>query len=287
MNGMTGYSFKEEYLEDAYISTEIKTLNSRYLDINVKLPYYLSSLELKIRDLVKSKLLRGKIEVSVTVRLNSSAAVKADLNLAKQYVDNLNLLIDNFKLKDDVRLFHLTKYEDVIYSEKSKDYEKYWEFLEKFLNENIKEIISMREIEGKAIKKDLLDLINGINSNVDSISTRISDMEQDIFNKTKEKMTELLNNNVDEKVLLNEAAVFVNRSCINEEVKRLESYIEQLKIVIEDKDDIGKKMDFICQEMHREINTIGSKITFVELTGNVISIKNDIEKMREQIRNAE
>ena len=130
-------------------------------------------------------------------------------------------------------------------------------------------------------------MIKEINKKVDLIAKNIPKMEKEIFINTKNKINTLIENRLDEVKLLNEVAFLISRSCINEEIKRLKSYIEQFLGIIEEKDDIGKRLDFICQEMHREINTIGSKITLVELTGNVISIKNDIEKIREQTRNIE
>ncbi len=288
MNGMTGYSFKEQYYDKVYIFTEVKSVNSRFLDINIYLPSYLNFMDLKIRDLIKKKINRGKIDTTVSVKFNDNAYnIKADLKLAKQYIDSLNEIILNFNLKDDIRLFHLTKYDDVITVEKKKDYEKYWDIIAKSLLENINEVKIMKQKEGEAIKTDIVHLIKSINKNISVISKNLPKMEKEIYNNSKKRLVELINNNVDENKLLNEVAILVTRSCINEEINRLKSHIEQFNAIIEEKNDIGKRLDFLCQEMHREINTIGNKVTLAELTGNVISIKNDIEKMREQIRNTE
>ncbi len=289
MYGMTGYSFRETQNEDVYITTEIKTVNSRFLDLNINLPYHLNSMEIGIRELVKNKLLRGKVDISVNLKLTDSIFdVNVDLKLAEKYIEGLNSIIKNFNLRDEIKLFHLTRYDNIIQSEKKRDYSKYWKLVAKSLEENTNEIISMRQNEGESIKKDILSIIKRISKNVEAISKKIPKMEKEIFNNTKTKIRELLGNTaVDEVRLLNEAGFFVTRACINEEVTRLKSHVEQFLLIAEEKNEIGKKLDFVCQEMHREINTVGSKITLVELTPSVISVKNDIEKIREQIRNIE
>lgn len=288
MNGMTGYSYKEYTYDDVYISTEIKTVNSRFLDMNVSLPYYLNSMELNVRNIIKQNISRGKVDANVYLKPNENMSnVSVDHKLAKKYVEGFRGLISEFNLKDDVRLFHLTKYDDIIHIEKKRDYSKYWKLISKSLMENINETNSMRRQEGKALEKDLTFLNKKIKNNLDIINKKVPKMEKDIHNTTLSKIKEFIGNNVDEIRLLNEVAILVNRSCINEEIKRLESHLKQFAIITKEKNDIGKRLDFICQEMHREINTIGSKVSLVELTGNVISIKNDIEKMREQIRNIE
>ena len=288
MNGMTGYSYRELYHENAYIYTELKSLNSRYLDINLNLPNYLNSMDIKIRDLLKNKLNRGKIDAFVSIKLKeNSNEISANLSLAEKYVENLQKIINHFNLKDDLRLFHLTKYDDILNIDKKRDYDKYWNIISKCLNENISEVLAMKKKEGDVIKKDLLLIIKRISKNAKVISKNVSKMEKEIFKNTKEKISELLKDNIDETRILNETAILISKSCINEEITRLESHIEHFNGILEEKEDVGKRLDFLCQEMHREVNTIGSKITLAELTGNVISIKNDIEKLREQIRNAE
>lgn len=289
MNGMTGYSYRELYHENAYIYTELKSLNSRYLDINLNLPNYLNSMDIKIRDLLKNKLNRGKIDAFVSIKLKDNLnEISANLSLAEKYAENLQKIIDHFNLKDDLRLFHLTKYDDILSIDRKRDYDKYWNIISKCLSENISEVLLMKKKEGDVIKKDLLLIIKRINKNVKVIAKNVSRMEKEIFENTKSKIGELLKDcNIDEARILNETAVLVSKSCINEEITRLNSHTEHFISILEEKEDVGKRLDFLCQEMHREINTIGSKITLAELTGNVISVKNDIEKLREQIRNAE
>jgi len=285
---MTGYSNKESYYDDVYISTEIKAVNHRFLEINVSLPYYLNSIEHKVRELIQKRLRRGKIDVSINFKLKeNNFEVDVDLKLAGKYIENLRKIINEFNLKDEVKLSHLTRLDDIILINKKKDYARYWEIIEKSLVYNIEEIIKMRTIEGESTKENLLKITNDIIFNVDIIEKKVSEMEKSIFDNIRIKIVDLIGDKVDENRLVNEVAVMVCKSCINEEIERLKMHSFQFLKISDEKEDIGKRLDFMCQEMHREINTIGSKITLSELTGSVIVIKNNIEKLREQIRNIE
>jgi len=288
MLGMTGYSSKETAYLDANIYVEIKSVNSRFLDLNINVPFYLNFMDIKIRELLKNKISRGKVDISVNIKLTENQSdINPDLKMAKQYIDAFNKIIKEFKIKDEIRLFHLTKYEDIISVDKKRDYAKYWNAVSKILNENISEVFVIKEKEGQNIKKDLTFIIKKIETNLKLIIKKIPKMEKEIYNNAKTKIKELIGANIEEQRLLNEVAVLVNKSCINEEIKRLESYIVQFVEIMNEKSDVGKRIDFLCQEMHREINTIGSKVTMAELTSNVIIIKNEIEKIREHIRNIE
>ncbi|MCG8569386.1 MAG: YicC family protein [Spirochaetes bacterium] len=287
MNGMTGYSSKELVLDDFQLTTEIKTVNHRFLEINIYMPYYLNALDLKIRKLVQSHLIRGKVDLSVSIKTQNVNHIEANFSVAEQYISALNSLINHFKLNDSIKLFHLTRYEDILQINKTVDYTSYWEYIEKNLLENLTEIKNMRSQEGQSTKVNLTEIIQRIEENHQVIATHVPEMEKTIYQNLKDRMTELLNEQVDNDRIATEAAVLVSKSCINEEIERLKFHIHQFKDLLDQKNDIGKKLDFICQEMHREINTIGSKITLQTLTDNVINIKNDIEKLREQVRNIE
>ncbi|MBN2546466.1 MAG: YicC family protein [Spirochaetes bacterium] len=288
MLGMTGYSYKETAFDNLNIIAEIKSVNSRFLDIIVNIPYYLNCIEINIRNLIREKINRGKVEVNVSLKqTDKTYSVNVNMNIAEQYINSFNKLIDNFNLKDEVRLFHLTRFDDIFMVDKDNDFSKYWEPISKVLNENIERILSMKKDEGKALKKDLMANIHNIKENISLIEKNVPTMEKEIFNTMKDKIAELINDKIDEVKLLNEAAFMVNRCCINEEVVRFNSHIDQFIKIIEEEESVGKKLDFVCQEMHREINTIGSKISLVDLTKNVITVKNDIEKIREQLRNIE
>jgi len=287
MLGMTGYSFKENYLSEVYFSTEVKSVNHRFLDINVAMPYFLNSLELKVRDYIKKRLCRGKVDVSIHIKVKEGGcAVNVDLNAAKQYYDALTSVISTLNIKDEVKLFHLTKFDDIFIVDKKRDYSEYWDDIERSLDYNIAQILEMKRAEGDRTKKDLFNIIDSIRDDIKTIKEKTPELERYLYDTIKNKIQEMLGDKVDEVRILNEVGALVSRSCINEEIERLQIHIDQFISISNEDFEVGKRLDFICQEMHREINTIG-KIFDAVLTGNVISIKNSIEKIREQIRNIE
>ncbi len=288
MVGMTGYSFKESYYENIYISTEIKSVNHRFLEINVQIPPILNCIEIKVRELIQKKIKRGKIDISINIKNKENFDnIQINENTAKKYYELLKKLITDYNLKDEIKLFHLTRFEDIFIIDKKKDYSVYWDIIEKSLEENILEIIEMKKNEGETTKNDILTLISYIKDNLNIIGSEIKSMEQIIFNNIKNKVLELIGEKIEETRIINEAAIMVTRSSINEEFERLKMHIEHFEKILSEDNDVGKRIDFLCQEMHREINTIGSKITFAKLTENIISIKNNIEKIREHSRNIE
>jgi len=285
---MTSYSFNEQYFDEGYISTEIKTVNHKYLEVNVSLPYYLQSMDIKIRELIQSKLKRGKIDVSVSLKLNeASHEVDVDLSLAGKYIEGLRKIVETYNLKDEVKLFHLTRFDDIIKLDKKRDYDRYFDKICESLLINLSNVNKMRYNEGEATKKNIINICNNICNNICSIEFHVPIMEKQIFDTIKSKVVELIGDKVDETRLLNEVALMVTRSCINEEIERLKMHSKEFLELCNESDDVGKRLDFICQEMNREINTIGSKVTLKELSNIVIAVKNDIEKLREQIRNIE
>lgn len=288
MIGMTGYSFKELYYDNVYISTEIKSVNHRFLEINLQIPSFLNFIDIKVRDFIQKRIKRGKIDILINIKnYENFNNIQLNDNIVKKYYELLKKLIIDYNLKDDIKLFHLTRFDDIFIIDKKKDYLVYWEIIEKSLEENILELMEMKKKEGDATKSDILRIINIIKKNLNIIGYEIDSMEKLIFNNIKNKLLELIGEKFDETRIINEAAIMVTRSSINEEFERLKIYIEHLEKIINENDDVGKRIDFICQEMHREINTIGSKITFAKLTENIINIKNNIEKIREHIRNIE
>lgn len=288
MNGMTGYSFNEFYFEEGYISTEVKSVNHKFLEIGVSLPYYLSFMEIDLRNIIQNRLKRGKVEVSVTLRLNDTLqSVDVDLKLAGQYIDGLKKIIDTYNLKDEVKLFHLTRFDDVIKVDKKRGYDRFFDKISNSLLFNLDEIKKRRSIEGETTKKDLINISQKIIASLKGIEDNTPLMEKQIYDNIRSKVVDLIGDKVDETRLLNEVALMVTRSCINEEIERLKMHTAEFLKICDESDDVGKRLDFLCQEMHREINTIGSKITLKELTSNVIFIKNEIEKLREQVRNIE
>lgn len=288
MLGMTGYSFNEQYLDDLYLATELKTVNHRFLDINISIPFILNSVELKIRDFLQKRLSRGKIDVIIQFKFKENRnSITIDESAAKKYYEALKKVCVLLDIKEEVKLFHLTKFDDIFVIDKKRDYTEYWDVIEGSLLKNINDVVKMRQNEGEETKKDLLFIMSQIKKNLAVLTEQVPAMERTIFQNIKDKIVELIGDKVDEIRLLNEVSIMVSKSCINEEIERLKIHTDHFLSIIEESVDVGKRLDFICQEMHREINTIGSKITDANLTGNVISVKNYIEKIREQIRNIE
>jgi uncharacterized protein (TIGR00255 family) len=175
MYGMTAYSFKENYYDNVYISTEIKTVNNRFLDINISMPFYLNDMEMRIRELIQKQLSRGKVDVNVYIKLNENTKnVSVDLDLAGQYIESLQQLIDHYKIADTLKLFHLTRYDGIIQTENKRDFEKYWKDVKDSLEINIGEILKVRKREGDATRKNLLDLIKSIEKNAKIIEKKSS-----------------------------------------------------------------------------------------------------------------
>ena len=288
MTGMTGYAFRDFYVGDTYISTEIKTVNHRFLEVNVRLPGLLSSLELEIRNFINKHFVRGKVDVSVFIRVKElTSKIEPNVTIAKQYADSLRSLIEGCGLNDEVKLSHLLHYDDVLNVENKRDFSSYLDVIKESLSENIKDVFVMKAKEGESTKKNILCILDEIRQSRDVIETYIPEMEKNIFDELHKKMNELIGEHVDQDRLLNEVGIMVSHSCVNEELERLKHHIEHFYNICEESSDIGKRLDFLCQEMHREINTLGSTISLSKITDSVIIIKNAIEKIREQIRNIE
>ena len=285
---MTGYAFRDFYVGDTYISTEIKTVNHRFLEVNVRLPGLLSSLELEIRNFINKHFVRGKVDVSVFIRVKElTSKIEPNVTIAKQYADSLRSLIEGCGLNDEVKLSHLLHYDDVLNVENKRDFSSYLDVIKESLSENIKDVFVMKAKEGESTKKNILCILDEIRQSRDVIETYIPEMEKNIFDELHKKMNELIGEHVDQDRLLNEVGIMVSHSCVNEELERLKLHIEHFYNICEESSDIGKRLDFLCQEMHREINTLGSKISLSKITDSVIIIKNAIEKIREQIRTIE
>lgn len=288
MTGMTGYAFRDFYVGDTYISTEIKTVNHRFLEVNIHLPNLLNSMELEIRNFINQHFVRGKIDVSIFFKVKESALkVEPNIAIAKQYADSLRSIIDECKLTDELKLGYLLRYNDVLNVENERDFSSYLDVIKESLLENVKDVFVMKEKEGAATKKNVLTILDEIRKNRDIVETYIPRMEKAIFDGLQKKMNELIGERVDQDRLLNEVGIMASHSCVNEELERLKHHIEHFRTICEDSADVGKRLDFLCQEMHREINTLGSKASLTEIIDCVIVMKNAVEKIREQIRNIE
>lgn len=271
---------------------ELKSVNHRYLDLNVKLPRSLVSLEDKIRREIQQKLKRGKVDIFITQNIynDNDYDVKLNKNLADSYYKCLRKIKESYDVKDDISISLISKFPDVISVEqKEENFYEIWNEILIPLREAINKLVDMREKEGTKLKEDIENKCNIINKNVCSIEKKASYVVEEYRMKLNERIKELLGENkeIDESRIAMEVAIFADKACIDEEIVRLKSHIVQLKDTLQKDEPIGRKLDFIVQEMNREANTIASKSSNIDIVHSVLDIKNDIEKIREQIQNIE
>lgn len=290
IKSMTGFGRGEFSQGTTTFSVEVKSVNHRYSDISVRLPRMLSPLEEKVREFVGDKVSRGKIDVYINYStFGRNAQVKLDTNLVQAYVESLNTLKTQFEIKDDISLSLLTRFPDILSLETvEQDMDELWLILKEALGIAFKSLVDMRQREGERLKTDLISKLENVKQLVSSVKDKTSSIVDEYKNKLYDRIKELTKDiPIDENRLLTEVAFFADKSTIDEEIVRLESHIQEFAKALNLNGSVGKKLDFIIQEMNREVNTIGSKITDLSIINNVINIKTEIEKVREQIQNIE
>lgn len=290
VNSMTGFGRGEYTRDNVTFSVEVRTVNHRYSDISVRMPRLVASLEEKVREYVNSKIARGKIDIYINYNsFGRDAQVKLDSNLAFAYVDALNQLKEQFSIKDDINLSLLTRFSDILKLETAEmDLDELWLILKEALDIAVTSLVEMRKREGERLYQDILIKLDSVMELVSVVRSKSMSIVDEYKNKLYERIKELTKEiHLDENRLLTEVAVFADKSSIDEEIVRLESHIQEFKKTMQLKASAGKKLDFILQEMNREINTIGSKSGDINIVNNVIGLKTDIEKIREQIQNIE
>lgn len=290
---MTGFGRSEYSDGKRNITCEIKSVNHRYSDITVKMPRRYSFAEDKIKQAVKEKLVRGKVDVSINVEnvTESDVVIKLNQLAAKQYFDNLTELKSQFGLTGDIDLELLANMPDVLKAVPDVDDEE--EITKAILipvSEASKNLEEMRSVEGARLKDDLLGKGETIKGILDQIEERSPLVVREYKDKLRERIAELLDGaaEVPEDRILTEAAIFADKCAIDEEITRLNSHLLQLKSILNGSEGtVGKKLDFLVQEMNREANTIGSKANDLTITNHMLNIKAEIEKIREQVQNIE
>jgi uncharacterized protein (TIGR00255 family) len=290
IKSMTGFGRGETSLNNITFSVDIKTVNHRYSDISVRMPRMASALEEKVREYISSKLSRGKIDVYINYdSFGQDTKVKLDTNLASAYVDSLNTLKEQFGIKDEISLSLLTRFSDILKLEtEEKDLDFLWGVMSSALEQAVGSLVEMRSREGERLSKDMVSKLDNIKATVDEIKAKSANLVEVYKNKLYDKIRELTKDiQFDENRLLTEVAIFADKASIDEEIVRLGSHIEEFKKTLSINGSIGKKLDFIVQEMNREVNTIGSKSSDLGVVNNVIEIKTEIEKIREQVQNIE
>ena len=289
MNSMTGYGFKEEIIDNTQISVEIKSVNSRFLDLYINLPSFLNPIESKLRKLVSEKIVRGKIELTVRVKDNNcNSTVSVDTAAAKMYSDAILSVAKALgKSEYDIPLSLIINQEGVLNISHQYDAEEYWKKIEVVFYPVFDQFVEDRKREGENLKADLLEKIYVLEECAGFFKEWQPKMEQKFRDQLYARFKELLDDNVDENRIMTETAAMLVKYTINEEIIRLHSHLKAMKDEIENNPIPGKKLDFICQEANREINTIGSKNQFTEVGAKVIAAKDALENIREQSKNVE
>ncbi|WP_443739645.1 YicC/YloC family endoribonuclease [Treponema sp.] len=289
MNSMTGYGYKETVVDGTQVSVEIRSVNSRFMDLNVNIPSYLNSLEARIRSLVTESIARGKIDLSIRVRdLNSTATVTADPKAAKMYYDAITQIADAIGLqKENIPLSLVVGQEGVLNVSHDYDAEVYWNKINGILGEVLAQFVSDRKREGENLKADLLAKLDVLDSCAAFFKEWQPKMEEKFRTQIEGRFKELLGDHADENRIMEETAAMLVKYTINEEIIRLASHLKALRKEFLENPVPGKRIDFICQEANREINTIGSKNQFTEVGAMVIKAKDALENIREQSKNVE
>lgn len=273
-------------------NVEIKGVNHRYLDINIRMPRLMNSLEDRIRKLISANISRGKIDLFITYNNYEKLGVNAQLNhtLADSYIKCLTEIRNRYpQIRDDISVSLIARYPDVVYvQENEEDVDAIWEMLKNPLLEAIQALKEMRRVEGNKLKEDIISKCNLIAREVNLIEEKADSLVPAYKAKLRDRLKELLDNvEIDENRLNMELAIYADKSSIDEEITRLKSHIEQMKVTLDSDEPVGRKLDFIVQEMNRETNTIASKSNDIDITNSALNIKNIIEKIREQIQNIE
>ena len=293
IKSMTGFGRGEYTDGKRSIIAEIKSVNHRYSDITIKMPRRYAFAEDKIKNAVKDKIRRGKVDVSIIVENITENDVNIKLNtmLAKQYYDNLTELKGEFDLSGDISLPFLASLPDVMKAIPDvEDEEEITKAILEAVSEAAANLEKMRAVEGEKLAEDLISKGEHVKEILDKIAERAPQVVVDYTAKLKERIQDLLGSSVQvpEDRILVEAAVFADKCAIDEEITRLNSHLDQLKSIIEKSSQPdGKKLDFLVQEMNREANTIGSKANDITITNYMLEIKSEIEKIREQVQNIE
>jgi uncharacterized protein (TIGR00255 family) len=288
MKSMTGYGYVEHREGSVHLVLELKSYNNRYLDVAMSLPPYLSRLEPRVREFLASKILRGRVELFIRVtELEEELDVMVDRKAVERYVQVLRELAETADIPPAIKIDHLLSLEGVLKTERNPDIESYWLLVLPHLQALFMNFDSTRVREGEMTKEDICSNLAVVDRSINVIDGYSSELETQIRGNLKDRFLEMMGDGVDETRIMSETAVMLVKSAIAEEVVRIRSHLDHFRETMDHPGQVGKKLDFICQELGREINTIGSKSTIMEVNQSVIEVKDAIEKIREQLRNVE
>lgn len=288
---MTGYGRHNDIINGRDISVEIKSVNHRFFEFSSRIPRAYAYLESKVKTFVQSSVSRGKVDVSITIYNieDNDSKVQINHSLAREYVDKLRELGEELNLRDDMSLSSISRFSDIFLVKKAEeDEDLVWNDVNKVLSVALKNFIDMKILEGKRLQDDVKERLLTIKSYVKKIEEKAPITATNYREKLTNKMKELLGDTaIDEQRILLESAIYAEKIAVDEETVRLNSHLKQFNKLISEDVPIGRKLDFLVQELNREANTIGSKAQDIEITGYVVEIKSEIEKIREQIQNIE
>lgn len=291
IKSMTGFGRAEAVTKEWKITVELKSVNHRYLDLNIKMPRKLNLFEGQVRNLIKTYMQRGKVDIFITYEdyTAGSVALKFNRDLAAEYLGYLKEMEQEFQLKNDISVTMLSRYPEVLTMEEQPvNEEKLWNCLEAPLKEACRRFVEAREREGEHLKKDLLAKLDGLDEKVSMVEKRSPEVVQAYREKLETKVHELLEDfQIDDNRIAAEVVLFSDKICNDEETVRLHSHIRGMKKILSEQEGIGRKLDFMAQEMNREANTILSKSSDIQISDIAIDLKTEIEKIREQIQNIE
>ena len=294
MKSMTAFGRAKETVDGKDITVEIRSVNSRYFDCNIRISRSISYLEERVKPFLQSKgISRGKVDVSIGVEAVASSDVQIEPNIeyARVYVDALRRLADELSLRDDISVMSVARNPEVFSIKKpEEDIERDWQALLAVLSPAVDRFLQARGEEGARIETDLVAKVDKISAIVKEIESHSSEDIATYSDKLRDRIKQMLSDNkitVDENRILTECAIFADRVAIDEELVRLRSHFEAFHSMLKVKEPVGRRLDFLLQEMNREINTVGSKCSNSEIAHMVVDVKTELEKIREQIQNIE
>ncbi len=290
IKSMTGFGKNNLVINDRNYQVEIRSVNHRYLDINIKMPRQLTYLEEIIKKAISTKVKRGKIDVSISFENNSTEGrnVKINTEIAKMYIEQLRKLAEVENILSDIQVTEITKLPDVLNINIDQDDDTIKQELLESVSIATDNLIEMKQAEGNKIAEDLIRRINYIEEKILKISELSTGLIEEYVVKLEERIKEILKTDIiDKSRIAQEVVIYADKTSIEEEITRLKSHIIQFRNLLKEEEPVGKKIDFLIQEMNRETNTIGSKANNLDIVNGVIDIKTELENIREQIQNIE
>lgn len=291
IKSMTGFGRGEASAGERKITVEMKSVNHRYLDVNMKMPKKLNFFESGIRTLLKRYMQRGKVDLFITYEdlTESNVSLHYNREIAAEYLHYLKQMSEEFGLENDIKVTALSRFPEVfVMEEQQVDEEELWKLLEEALRKACEQFVQARIREGEHLKQDLEEKLDEMMTHVDFIQERSPQLVTEYRQRLEEKVAELLSDTrLEEGRLAAEVTIYADKICVDEEIVRLRSHIEHTKATLAEGGSVGRKLDFIAQEMNREANTILSKANDLAVSNEAIELKTGIEKVREQIQNIE